>query len=102
MLVGYIMKPKEGYGYLDTATRFASESCASTPDDFDSLDVHVYNIDPDSFKMKLAYPLPLFGRDTSITCSFLNLDIRRNQCASTNQDLRRLWRRTKQFHVIFL
>ena len=87
---------------MDTATRFASESCASTPDDFDSLDVHVYNIDPDSFKMKLAYPLPLFGRDTSITCSFLNLDIRRNQCASTNQDLRRLWRRTKQFHEIFL
>ncbi|CAE7240504.1 rbcG, partial [Symbiodinium sp. CCMP2456] len=79
VLVGYIMKPKEGYGYLETATRFASESCASTPDDFDSLDVHVYYINPDSFKMKLAYPLQLFGHDTSITCSFLNLDIRRNQ-----------------------
>ena len=79
MLVGYVMKPKEGHGYLETATQFASESCAGSFDDVDSVDAHVYHINPEDNKMNIAYPIELFGRDASITCSFFNLGIGNNQ-----------------------
>ena len=79
MLVGYVMKPKEGHGYLETATQFASESCAGSFDDVDSVDAHVYQINPEDNKMNIAYPIELFGRDASITCSFFNLGIGNNQ-----------------------
>ena len=78
------MKPKEGHGYLETAVQFASEACPSTSDDFDSLDAHVYDIDPESEKMKIAYPVQLFGHDASITCSFFNLGIGNNQSPLVN------------------
>ena len=54
VLCAYIMKPKSGYGYLETAAHFAAESSTgtnvevSTTDDFTrGVDALVYEIDPD-------------------------------------------------------
>ena len=82
MLVTYFMKPKEGRNYLETANSFVSESCASpVSDDFNSVDAHVYHIDPEGEQMKIAYPIQLFGGDASMTCSFFNLSIGNNRCS---------------------
>jgi ribulose-bisphosphate carboxylase large chain len=90
VLCAYIMKPKSGYGYLETAAHFAAESSTgtnvdiSTTDDFTrGVDAMVYEIDPKRELMKIAYPLELF--DFNITdgmamiASFLTLAIGNNQ-----------------------
>lgn len=90
VLVAYIMKPKSGYGYLETAAHFAAESSTgtnvdvSTTDDFTrGVDALVYEIDPDKELMKIAYPVDLFDRNIidgrAMICSFLTLVIGNNQ-----------------------
>ena len=90
VLVAYIMKPKAGYGYLETAAHFAAESSTgtnvdvSTTDDFTrGVDALVYEIDPEKELMKLAYPVDLFDRNITdgraMICSFLTLAIGNNQ-----------------------
>lgn len=90
VLVAYIMKPKAGYGYLETAAHFAAESSTgtnvdvSTTDDFTrGVDALVYEIDPDKELMKIAYPVDLFDRNITdgraMICSFLTLAIGNNQ-----------------------
>lgn len=90
VLVAYHMKPKEGYGYLETAAHFAAESSTgtnvdvSTTDDFTrGVDALVYEIDPDKELTKIAYPVALFDRNITdgraMICSFLTLAIGNNQ-----------------------
>jgi ribulose-bisphosphate carboxylase large chain len=90
VLCAYIMKPKAGYGYLETAAHFAAESSTgtnvsvSTTDDFTrGVDALVYEIDPDRELMKIAYPTDLFDRNIidgrAMLASFLTLTIGNNQ-----------------------
>ncbi|MFZ2099417.1 MAG: ribulose-bisphosphate carboxylase [Oricola sp.] len=90
ILVAYIMKPKAGYGYLETAAHFAAESSTgtnvdvSTTDDFTrGVDALVYEIDEAKELMKIAYPNELFDRNITdgraMICSFLTLAIGNNQ-----------------------
>ena len=90
VLCAYIMKPKAGYGYLETAAHFAAESSTgtnvdvSTTDDFTrGVDALVYEIDEASELMKIAYPIELFDRNITdgraMICSFLTLAIGNNQ-----------------------
>ncbi|MCB1356565.1 MAG: ribulose-bisphosphate carboxylase [Maritimibacter sp.] len=90
VLVAYHMKPKSGYGYLETAAHFAAESSTgtnvevSTTDDFTrGVDALVYEIDPDKELMKIAYPVDLFDRNMidgrAMLASFLTLTIGNNQ-----------------------
>ena len=90
VLVAYIMKPKAGHGYLETAAHFAAESSTgtnvdvSTTDDFTrGVDALVYDIDPEQELMKIAYPVDLFDRNITdgraMICSFLTLAIGNNQ-----------------------
>lgn len=90
VLCAYIMKPKAGYGYLETAAHFAAESSTgtnvdvSTTDDFTrGVDALVYEIDEAQELMKIAYPIELFDRNITdgraMICSFLTLAIGNNQ-----------------------
>ena len=90
VLCAYIMKPKAGYGYLETAAHFAAESSTgtnvevSTTDDFTrGVDALVYEIDEDKEIMKIAYPSDLFDRNIidgrAMLASFLTLTIGNNQ-----------------------
>ncbi|PTR07521.1 ribulose-bisphosphate carboxylase (plasmid) [Cereibacter azotoformans] len=90
VLCAYVMKPKAGYGYLETAAHFAAESSTgtnvevSTTDDFTrGVDALVYEIDEARELMKIAYPVELFDRNIidgrAMLCSFLTLTIGNNQ-----------------------
>ncbi|MBC8322098.1 MAG: ribulose-bisphosphate carboxylase [Candidatus Marinimicrobia bacterium] len=90
ILTAYIMKPKDGYGYLETSAHFAAESSTgtnvriSTTDDFTrGVDALVYEIDEDKELMKIAYPIELFDRNITdqktMIASFLTLTIGNNQ-----------------------
>ena len=90
VLCAYIMKPKAGYGYLETAAHFAAESSTgtnvsvSTTDDFTrGVDALVYEIDEEKELMKIAYPVELFDRNIidgrAMIASFLTLAIGNNQ-----------------------
>ena len=90
VLCAYIMKPKAGYGYLETAAHFAAESSTgtnvsvSTTDDFTrGVDALVYEIDEEKELMKIAYPTDLFDRNIidgrAMLASFLTLTIGNNQ-----------------------
>ena len=90
VLCAYIMKPKQGYGYLETAAHFAAESstgtnvAVSTTDDFTrGVDALVYEIDEEKEIMKIAYPSDLFDRNIidgrAMLASFLTLTIGNNQ-----------------------
>jgi ribulose-bisphosphate carboxylase large chain len=90
VLCAYIMKPKAGYGYLETAAHFAAESSTgtnvevSTTDDFTrGVDALVYEIDEEKEIMKIAYPSDLFDRNIidgrAMLASFLTLTIGNNQ-----------------------
>jgi ribulose-bisphosphate carboxylase large chain len=90
VLCAYIMKPKTGYGYLETAAHFAAESSTgtnvitSTTDDFTrGVDAMVYEIDPAKELMKIAYPVELFDFNitdgSAMIASFLTLTIGNNQ-----------------------
>jgi ribulose-bisphosphate carboxylase large chain len=90
VLCAYVMKPKAGYGYLETAAHFAAESSTGTnvevvtTDDFTkSVDALVYEIDEDRQLMKVAYPIDLFDRNIidgrAMIASFLTLTIGNNQ-----------------------
>ena len=90
VLCAYIMKPKAGYGYLETAAHFAAESSTgtnvdvSTTDDFTrGVDALVYEVDEARELMKIAYPIELFDRNITdgraMICSFLTLAIGNNQ-----------------------
>jgi ribulose-bisphosphate carboxylase large chain len=90
VLCAYIMKPKAGYGYLETAAHFAAESSTgtnvevSTTDDFTrGVDAIVYEIDEEKEIMKIAYPTDLFDRNIidgrAMLASFLTLAIGNNQ-----------------------
>jgi ribulose-bisphosphate carboxylase large chain len=90
VLCAYIMKPKAGYGYLETAAHFAAESSTgtnvdvSTTDDFTKgVDALVYEIDEEKELMKIAYPTDLFDRNIidgrAMLASFLTLTIGNNQ-----------------------
>ena len=90
VLVAYIMRPKPGYGFLETAAHFAAESSTgtnvdvSTTDDFTrGVDALVYEIDEAAGLMKIAYPVDLFDRNITdgraMICSFLTLAIGNNQ-----------------------
>ena len=90
ILTAYIMKQKDGYGYLETAAHFAAESSTgtnvnvSTTDDFTlGVDALVYEIDEDKELMKIAYPIELFDRNITdkktMIASFLTLTIGNNQ-----------------------
>ena len=90
VLVAYIKKPKEGYGYLETAAHFAAESSTgtnvevSTTDDFTrGVDALVYEIDEAKEITKIAYPIELFDRNMidgrAMLASFLTLTIGNNQ-----------------------
>lgn len=90
VLCAYIMKPKTGYGYLETAAHFAAESSTgtnvsvSTTDDFTrGVDALVYEIDESKEEMKIAYPVDLFDRNITdgraMIASFLTLTIGNNQ-----------------------
>lgn len=90
VLCAYIMKPKAGYGYLETAAHFAAESSTgtnvnvSTTDDFTrGVDALVYEIDEEKELMKIAYPVDLFDRNIidgrAMLASFLTLTIGNNQ-----------------------
>ncbi len=90
VLCAYIMKPKAGYGYLETAAHFAAESstgtnvAVSTTDDFTrGVDALVYEIDEEKEVMKIAYPTDLFDRNIidgrAMLASFLTLAIGNNQ-----------------------
>ena len=90
VLCAYIMKPKAGYGYLETAAHFAAESSTGTnvevvtTDDFTkSIDALVYEIDEEQQLTKIAYPIELFDRNIidgrAMIASFLTLTIGNNQ-----------------------
>ncbi len=90
VLCAYIMKPKAGYGYLETAAHFAAESSTGTnvevvtTDDFTkSIDALVYEIDESKELTKIAYPIELFDRNIidgrAMIASFLTLTIGNNQ-----------------------
>ena len=90
VLVAYIMKPKDGHGYLETAAHFAAESSTgtnvdvSTTDDFTrGVDALVYEIDEARELTKIAYPVDLFDRNITdgraMIASFLTLAIGNNQ-----------------------
>jgi ribulose-bisphosphate carboxylase large chain len=90
VLCAYIMKPKAGYGYLQTAAHFAAESSTGTnvdvgtTDDFTrGVDALVYEIDERKEIMKIAYPVELFDRNIidgrAMLASFLTLTIGNNQ-----------------------
>jgi ribulose-bisphosphate carboxylase large chain len=90
VLCAYIMKPKAGYGYLETAAHFAAESSTgtnvkvSTTDEFTrGVDAIVYEIDEEKEIMKIAYPNDLFDRNIidgrAMLASFLTLTIGNNQ-----------------------
>jgi len=90
VLVAYLMKPKAGHGYLETAAHFAAESSTgtnveiSTTDDFTlSVDAMVYEINEQKELMKIAYPVELFDRNIidgrAMLVSFLTLCIGNNQ-----------------------
>ena len=90
ILVAYKMKPKTGYGYLETAAHFAAESSTgtnvevSTTDEFTKgVDALVYYIDEKTEDMRIAYPLELFDRNVTdgrmMMVSFLTLTIGNNQ-----------------------
>ena len=90
VLCAYIMKPKAGYGYLETAAHFAAESSTGTnvdvgtTDDFTrGVDALVYEIDEKKEIMKIAYPVELFDRNIidgrAMLASFLTLTIGNNQ-----------------------
>ncbi|MBS1155749.1 MAG: ribulose 1,5-bisphosphate carboxylase [Proteobacteria bacterium] len=90
VLCAYSMKPKQGYGYLETAAHFAAESSTGTnvevctTDDFTKgVDALVYEIDPAQELMKIAYPVELFDRNIidgrAMMASFLTLTIGNNQ-----------------------
>jgi len=90
VLCAYIMKPKAGYGYLETAAHFAAESSTgtnvevSTTDDFTrGVDALVYEVDEQKEIMKIAYPTDLFDRNIidgrAMLASFLTLTIGNNQ-----------------------
>ncbi len=90
VLCVYMMKPKEGYGYLETAAHFAAESSTGTnvevctTDDFTrGVDAIVYEIDEAKELMKIAYPVDLFDRNIidgrAMMVSFLTLTIGNNQ-----------------------
>jgi ribulose-bisphosphate carboxylase large chain len=90
VLVAYHMKPKEGYGYVETAAHFAAESSTgtnveiSTTDAFTrGVDAMVYLADEGRELIKLAYPVELFDRNITdgraMIASFLTLAIGNNQ-----------------------
>jgi len=90
VLCAYLMKPKAGYGYLETAAHFAAESSTgtnvevSTTDDFTrGVDALVYEIDEAKELTKIAYPIELFDRNIidgrAMIVSFLTLTIGNNQ-----------------------
>ena len=90
VLCAYKMKPKKGYGYLETAAHFAAESstgtnvAVSTTDEFTrGVDALVYAIDEADELMKIAYPIELFDRNITdgrtMIVSFLTLAIGNNQ-----------------------
>jgi len=90
ILCAYHMKPKQGYGYLETAAHFAAESstgtnvAVSTTDDFTrGVDALVYAVDEADELMKIAYPVELFDRNIidgrTMIVSFLTLTIGNNQ-----------------------
>jgi ribulose-bisphosphate carboxylase large chain len=90
VLCAYIMKPKSGYGYPETAAHFAAESSTgtnvevSTTDDFTrGVDALVYEIDEEKEIMKIAHPSDLFDRNIidgrASLASFLTLTIGNNQ-----------------------
>jgi ribulose-bisphosphate carboxylase large chain len=90
VLCAYIMKPKAGYGYLETAAHFAAESSTgtnvevSTTDDLTrGVDALVYEVDEKKEIMKIAYPTDLFDRNIidgrAMLASFLTLTIGNNQ-----------------------
>jgi len=67
VLVAYIMRPKAGYGFLETAAHLAAESSTgtnvevSTTDDFTrGVDALVYEIDESKGVVKIAFPVDLF------------------------------------------
>lgn len=90
VLCAYIMKPKAGHGYLQTAAHFAAESSTgtnvevSTTDDFTkAVDALVYEIDAEREITKIAYPVALFDRNITdgraMVASFLTLTVGNNQ-----------------------
>lgn len=90
VLCAYVMRPKSGHGYLETAAHFAAESSTgtnvevSTTDDFTKgVDALVYEIDPERELLKIAYPVALFDRNITdgraMVASFLTLTIGNNQ-----------------------
>lgn len=90
VLCAYIMKPKAGYGYLETAAHFAAESSTgtnvevATTDDFTrGVDAIVYEVNEAEQLMKIAYPVDLFDRNLidgrAMIASFLTLTIGNNQ-----------------------
>ncbi len=90
VLCAYIMKPKAGYGFVETAAHFAAESSTGTnvevctTDAFTrGVDALVYEADEASGLMKIAYPNDLFDRNITdgraMIVSFLTLTIGNNQ-----------------------
>ena len=90
VLCAYKMRPKAGYGYLQSAAHFAAESstgtnvAVSTTDDFTrGVDALVYHLDEATEEMRIAYPLDLFDRNIidgrMMMVSFLTLTIGNNQ-----------------------
>ena len=90
LLCAYVMKPKAGHEYLQTAAHFAAQSSTgtnvdvSTTDDFTrGIDALVYEIDPDRELMKIAFPLELFDFNmidgSAMISSFQTVTIGSNQ-----------------------
>lgn len=90
VLCAYIMRPKAGHGFAETAAHFAAESSTGTnvevctTDDFTrALDALVYEIDETGGLMKIAYPVALFDRNITdgraMIASFLTLTVGNNQ-----------------------
>jgi ribulose-bisphosphate carboxylase large chain len=90
VLTAYFMKPKAGYGFLETCAHFAAESSTGTnvevctTDEFTrSVDAIVYAADEPTGLMKIAYPIDLFDRNITdgraMLCSFLTLCVGNNQ-----------------------
>ena len=98
VLVYYKMKPSDKHyanpkslkDYLAAASHFAAESSTgtnvevSTTDDFTkSIDAIVYDVNPETEEMRIAYPIELFDRNITdgraMIVSFLTLTIGNNQ-----------------------
>ncbi|ARJ65198.1 ribulose 1,5-bisphosphate carboxylase [Magnetospirillum sp. ME-1] len=90
VLCAYRMRPRAGYGYVETAAHFAAESSTGTnvevctTDDFTrGVDALVYHADEASGLMKIAYPVELFDRNIidgkAMIASFLTLAVGNNQ-----------------------